>query len=344
MQTQLQIKQRELLELKKRKLEMELAQTKKHIEEGEKALSLTTSTISSTVVSSPQPDMTLSIENPLPMQPCSIGLNVPQVIIVLNGLLELIALAIIVLLLTKENTLIISQAINAPPLVPVPQMINANARQRIAPVNAALLSSVRSRDPRLMRQTGAQSMSLHTQQMQPPLTTTSTFNGAQHRIPSNFNNNNINNHNQIPPQKFLPTVSILPFKSQSSINAAPNVNENASKEIKENTSRRDGKTSSRSSSSKFSSKSSGSSSGKPTSTSGSSKSTSSTHKSSSSSRSSNSSKNSGSRSSKSSISSSSSKSSSSASSKSKDRSDEHGSLRKYCSLISIYHSHPNNEP
>lgn len=40
MQAQLREKERELLELKKRKLELELAATKKHIEEQEKQLNL----------------------------------------------------------------------------------------------------------------------------------------------------------------------------------------------------------------------------------------------------------------------------------------------------------------
>lgn len=47
MQAQLQIKQRELLELQKRKLELELAATQKHIEEKEKQLGIRTASISS---------------------------------------------------------------------------------------------------------------------------------------------------------------------------------------------------------------------------------------------------------------------------------------------------------
>lgn len=49
MQDQLRNKQRELLELQKRKLELELAATKKHIEEQEKQLNMKTASIKPTV-------------------------------------------------------------------------------------------------------------------------------------------------------------------------------------------------------------------------------------------------------------------------------------------------------
>lgn len=112
-QTELQIKQRELLELKKRKLELELAATQKQ-------LGLAPTTVA-------QPPHTAMVDpNELlkrdPMQPC-----VP---------------------LVPKPVNIITQPAFIPNQIPT-----SNVRTRIAPVNPALVSSVRSRDPRLMRQT-----------------------------------------------------------------------------------------------------------------------------------------------------------------------------------------------
>lgn len=54
MKAQLREKERELLELKKRKLELELAATKKHIEEQEKQLNLKTASVAAPIL--PRPD------------------------------------------------------------------------------------------------------------------------------------------------------------------------------------------------------------------------------------------------------------------------------------------------
>lgn len=87
MQNQLRLKERELLELKKRKLELELVATQKHIEEQEKAMSM-----------------------------------IPLVQATMTG-----------------NQL-------------APLFGSTQMRPRIAPVNSALIASVRLRDPRVSRQ------------------------------------------------------------------------------------------------------------------------------------------------------------------------------------------------
>lgn len=91
MQNQLHQKERELLELKKRKIELELFATQKHIEEQEKALNMHTNCM-------------------IPGVPATVRMN------------------------------------QMAPLLCTPQM-----RPRIAPVNSALIASVRMRDPRIAR-------------------------------------------------------------------------------------------------------------------------------------------------------------------------------------------------
>ncbi|XP_055310465.1 uncharacterized protein LOC129573660 isoform X2 [Sitodiplosis mosellana] len=112
-QTELQIKQRELLELKKRKLELELAATQKQ---------LATTTVMP------------------PTHPAAVD---PSIIVNTKDL----AKQPVVLPVVTKPTKIIAQ----PAFIPN-QMPTSNVRPRIAPVNSALVSSMRIRDPRLARQ------------------------------------------------------------------------------------------------------------------------------------------------------------------------------------------------
>lgn len=118
-QTELQIKQRELLELKKRKLELELAATHKQ-------LGLPPTTVA---------------------QPPHAAIVDPTKIFNPNELLKRDPMLPCVPLVPKPVN-IIAQPAFIPNQIPT-----SNVRTRIAPVNPALVSSVRSRDPRLMRQT-----------------------------------------------------------------------------------------------------------------------------------------------------------------------------------------------
>lgn len=181
-----------------------------------------------------------------------------------------------------------------------------NTRQRIAPASSALVSVIRSRDPRLMIRGGApnSASSDGVPSLHPAQIVANTFNGVQSRMPNSFSNGG--SRTRQAQQRFPPTMNAF------NNNAIPGANDSLPKDTKDESSRRE-KTSRSSSSSKYSSKS-GSSSSKSGTTSSSK--SSSSHKSPPTSRSSGSSKSSGSRSTKSS------KSSSSSTNKTKERSDD----------------------
>ncbi|KAH8390238.1 hypothetical protein KR200_010628 [Drosophila serrata] len=120
----LQAKTRELLELKKRKLELELEQTKKHLEEQERQLN-------DTIAPMVMPGPTTSAIPPPIVDPAAAGAMRHQR--------------------------------PPPPMGMMPNMPVASqqfpAKPKVNPVNPALLNSVRPRDPRLARQMQAQSSS-----------------------------------------------------------------------------------------------------------------------------------------------------------------------------------------
>ncbi|XP_041449197.1 uncharacterized protein LOC111078155 isoform X3 [Drosophila obscura] len=117
----LQAKTRELLELKKRKLELELEQTKKHLEEQERQLNQATDAIAvAPIVAMPAPPAAVAPHRPPTMDP---------------------------VMRNPRN-----------PAIPVQQPFAA--KPRVNPVNSALLNSVRHRDPRLARQMQSQSSQL----------------------------------------------------------------------------------------------------------------------------------------------------------------------------------------
>lgn len=116
-QNELQKKQRELLELKKQKLELALAATQKQL--------------STVVVAQPHP----VIVDPSKM------MNVTQETPKRDPLPNVMPV------ITKPIT-----AIPPPAFIPA-QISTSNVRTRIAPVNPAMVSNVRLRDPRLARQT-----------------------------------------------------------------------------------------------------------------------------------------------------------------------------------------------
>ncbi|SPP75107.1 uncharacterized protein LOC117578746 isoform X3 [Drosophila guanche] len=121
----LQAKTRELLELKKRKLELELEQTKKHLEEQERQLNQATDAIAvAPVVAMPAPPAAVAAHRPPIMDPTIRNSRTP--------------------------------GIPAIPNTPAAQQPFAS-KPRVNPVNPALLNSVRHRDPRLARQMQSQS-------------------------------------------------------------------------------------------------------------------------------------------------------------------------------------------
>ncbi|XP_016975031.1 uncharacterized protein LOC108041595 isoform X3 [Drosophila rhopaloa] len=125
----LQAKTRELLELKKRKLELELEQTKKHLEEQERQLNQATDAMAGAPMIMPAPTAT-GIRPPM-MDP----------------------------VLAMRNQRAPGAMGNAAPIMPnmpVAQQQFAN-KPKVNPVNPALLNSVRQRDPRLARQMQSQS-------------------------------------------------------------------------------------------------------------------------------------------------------------------------------------------
>ncbi|KAH8254033.1 hypothetical protein KR032_008092 [Drosophila birchii] len=121
----LQAKTRELLELKKRKLELELEQTKKHLEEQERQLNDAMAPIGG------MPGPATSAIRPPIMDPATVGAMRHQR--------------------------------PPPPMGVMPSMPVAPqqfaAKPKVNPVNPALLNSVRHRDPRLARQMQSQSSS-----------------------------------------------------------------------------------------------------------------------------------------------------------------------------------------
>lgn len=129
--TELATKQRELLELKKRKLELELAATQKQLATTAPPVQHVTHVPHITHVPHVPHVPHAAIVDPIKM------LNS-------NELLNRDALHAIV---PKPAGNVIAQPPYIPNHIPPP-----NVRTRIAPVNPALVSSVRSRDPRLMRQ------------------------------------------------------------------------------------------------------------------------------------------------------------------------------------------------
>ncbi|BFG05093.1 uncharacterized protein DMAD_03910 [Drosophila madeirensis] len=121
----LQAKTRELLELKKRKLELELEQTKKHLEEQERQLNQATDAIAvAPIVAMPAPPAAVAAHRPPIMDPAIRNSRTP--------------------------------GIPAIPNTPAAQQ-PLTAKPRVNPVNPALLNSVRHRDPRLARQMQSQS-------------------------------------------------------------------------------------------------------------------------------------------------------------------------------------------
>ncbi|XP_034654676.1 uncharacterized protein LOC117892506 isoform X3 [Drosophila subobscura] len=121
----LQAKTRELLELKKRKLELELEQTKKHLEEQERQLNQATDAIAvAPIVAMPAPPAAVAAQRPPIMDSAIRSSRTP--------------------------------GIPAIPNTPAAQQPFA-AKPRVTPVNPALLNSVRHRDPRLARQMQSQS-------------------------------------------------------------------------------------------------------------------------------------------------------------------------------------------
>ncbi|XP_026842561.1 uncharacterized protein LOC6593127 isoform X2 [Drosophila persimilis] len=120
----LQAKTRELLELKKRKLELELEQTKKHLEEQERQLNQATDAIAvAPNVAMPAPPASVAALRPPIMDP-----------VVRN-----------------------SRNAGNPGLPNTPAAQQPfSAKSRVNPVNPALLNSVRQRDPRLARQMQSQ--------------------------------------------------------------------------------------------------------------------------------------------------------------------------------------------
>ncbi|XP_060652307.1 uncharacterized protein LOC132788764 isoform X3 [Drosophila nasuta] len=145
----LQAKTRELLELKKRKLELELEQTKLHLKEQERQLSQATDAISVAPMTVPAP--TTSLRPPgmetiiaptgaavAPMYPSGMRQMRPMAPAVAGGMPPVIG--------------------QQPPFANKP---------KVHPVNPAMLSSVRQRDPRLARQQQSQPSS----QMAAPMRT-----------------------------------------------------------------------------------------------------------------------------------------------------------------------------
>ncbi|XP_068144812.1 pre-mRNA cleavage complex 2 protein Pcf11 isoform X2 [Drosophila tropicalis] len=129
----LQAKTRELLELKKRKLELELEQTKKHLEEQERQLNQATDAIQGPTnpILMPAPTPPTTMRPPPVMEAPSSG----------SGGIR-----------NARPT-----GSGAVPSLPGPQQQQASAvKPKVHPVNPALLNSVRHRDPRLARQMQSQ--------------------------------------------------------------------------------------------------------------------------------------------------------------------------------------------
>ncbi|EDW77070.2 LOW QUALITY PROTEIN: uncharacterized protein Dwil_GK22121 [Drosophila willistoni] len=129
----LQAKTRELLELKKRKLELELEQTKKHLEEQERQLNQATDAIQGPTnpILMPAPTPPTTMRPPLVMEAPSSG----------SG--------------GMRNARPMGPG--AVPSLPGPQQQQASGvKPKVHPVNPALLNSVRPRDPRLARQMQSQ--------------------------------------------------------------------------------------------------------------------------------------------------------------------------------------------
>ncbi|KAH8297241.1 hypothetical protein KR044_008570 [Drosophila immigrans] len=125
----LQAKTRELLELKKRKLELELEQTKMHLKEQERQLSQATDAISVAPMAMPAPTTTLrppSMETIIPPAGAAVTPMYP------SGMRQMRPLT---------------------PAVPgIGQQPPFTNKPKVHPVNPAMLNSVRQRDPRLARQ------------------------------------------------------------------------------------------------------------------------------------------------------------------------------------------------
>ncbi|XP_061394405.1 uncharacterized protein LOC133329962 [Musca vetustissima] len=189
-------KTRELLELKKRKLELELEATKKHLEEQEKQFSKTAEGVL------PPVDAALVVANAFSQ---SVGIRpttsaamaaaaaaaqvIPGGVMAPGGFMATPGVAINPLRppmyhhnirgfppnlhhpgMINENT---QQNIppmgNMPPGAASAASANSSNKPRVHPVNSALISSVRQRDPRLLRQQQQQQQ----QQQQPPSSTAS---------------------------------------------------------------------------------------------------------------------------------------------------------------------------
>ncbi|XP_030375696.1 uncharacterized protein LOC115624980 isoform X2 [Scaptodrosophila lebanonensis] len=129
----LQAKTRELLELKKRKLELELEQTKKHLEQQERQLIQATDSISVPSVSLAGSGTVLrtpELETPLGTVPVQTGALYNRVGICHVG---------------PEAPSMMSNMLSSTQKLPT-------IKPKVHPVNSALLNSVRHRDPRLARQ------------------------------------------------------------------------------------------------------------------------------------------------------------------------------------------------
>ncbi|XP_055704060.1 uncharacterized protein LOC129802348 isoform X2 [Phlebotomus papatasi] len=132
MQSQLRDKQRELLELQKHKLELELVATRQRIEEEEKKINLQTASV--------------KMVNPPPiMIPPSVSVPPP------NSMGFLPRPGTFPSVMPPHTRPPITATATIAPFGPMPPIPMAG-KTRVAPVNPALVSSVQMRDPRLVRQ------------------------------------------------------------------------------------------------------------------------------------------------------------------------------------------------
>lgn len=194
LQAKLQIKQRELLELRKRKLELELAATHKQLE-------LTpVSMDSKPSISNQMPDALtkpphsmMPAMNPTPKNHINqIGHGVPTTAVSIASIPISNAMVIF-------NNFHVSQDHTVMNQVPI---VSSNVRQRLAPVDSVLLANnVRaSRDPRLLRQTQNSAQLPHGNAAQLPAqqqASLTNFNGPTQRLGGNFPNSNAIHRNRI---------------------------------------------------------------------------------------------------------------------------------------------------
>lgn len=148
----LQAKTRELLELRKRKLELELEQTKLHLKEQERQLSQATDAISVAPIVIPVPGAPMPLPTAVPpavvssIYPSGIRNMRPVAPAAVGGIVPVAG----------------QQPVDLKALFLIDNLANTNYPQpfvnkpKVHPVNPAMLSSVRPRDPRLARQMQSQ--------------------------------------------------------------------------------------------------------------------------------------------------------------------------------------------